>query len=194
MTFLSVRSPEAPGGLRLVFDGDSRLDWSVMALTVPRGQRQPKERSSLDVSSSGRAVGVVPAEDADEVVVAVINRSLEPADGSAFVLRAALLPSYPFVLDAIDLEPSRDGRIDLRWATLSESDVYGWRVLRGGPDGAGFQPLSEALVPAAGDGGIYSLTDDEVERGRTYAYVIEAVTGLGFTSRTQVVYARVPSE
>ena len=66
----------------------------------------------------------------------------------------------------------------LSWTTGSETDNWGFRVLRAeGPDGP-FRPVTEGLVPARGAPGLevaYRFLDTGAEPGRRYWYRLEDV-------------------
>jgi hypothetical protein len=85
-----------------------------------------------------------------------------------------------------------EGGLRLNWSTLVETDMYAWRVLRLGPEDSDYTRLPGGTIPAVGAGTAYSFTDEQALPGRSYSYVIEGVTLLGFSDRTHVIGTRVP--
>jgi len=71
---------------------------------------------------------------------------------------------------------ARDSAVDLEWATASEVDNAGFRILRSDVRLGETVALNESLIPALGSpvsGSSYSFTDSGAVNGKKYRYLIE---------------------
>jgi hypothetical protein len=71
-----------------------------------------------------------------------------------------------------EARPTCEG-VDLAWQTLKEEDTAGFLVYRGA-DGvfANAAPVSENMVMAFGNGGVYGFADGSAKAGRAYTYFL----------------------
>ncbi len=83
--------------------------------------------------------------------------------------------------------------VHLRWSMKSEPRVYGYLVMRATSEKGPFLRLNELIVLAAeggaGDAG-YEFIDADVESGKTYFYLLEAVSTNGSKTRLGDVIRR----
>ena len=83
-----------------------------------------------------------------------------------------------------------DGSVDLNWDTVSASDLDGYNVYRSTSsisDVSGMDPINGSPLPNT------SYTDDGVNNGTTYYYVVTAVDGNGNESSASNEISRTPS-
>ncbi|MDW8440242.1 MAG: hypothetical protein RML96_07195 [Caldilineaceae bacterium] len=90
------------------------------------------------------------------------------------------IPANPvptaILLETYALEESEDAFI-LRWKTLSEFMVWGFRLWRGvTPDRSQALLLTPEGIPASGVGNTYTYVDRDVKQGVTYWYWLETLT------------------
>jgi hypothetical protein len=85
-------------------------------------------------------------------------------------------------------------RLTLTWSTASELDVYGFVVMRADAAMGPFLPLSDELLPGAGNSDLmhhYRFDDTRVELGKTYYYAVDSVSLSGERRRhSPVVWKR----
>ncbi|WP_051010711.1 LpqB family beta-propeller domain-containing protein [Salinibacter ruber] len=84
-----------------------------------------------------------------------------------------------------------DGTVDLGWDAVSAEDLGGYNVYRSTSsisDISGKSPLNESLLPGT------SYTDDGVENGTTYYYVVSAVDTSGNESGSSSEVTASPSD
>ncbi len=71
-----------------------------------------------------------------------------------------------------------DATIEIEWKTESEFDTAGFNIFRSeSPDGE-FTQINPQLIPSQADpasGAAYLFTDENVEAGQTYYYILEDV-------------------
>jgi len=73
----------------------------------------------------------------------------------------------------------------LEWETLSEIDNAGFEIWRFTSEGAGFERITAAMIPAEGNplsGAVYEFADGDVESGRTYWYTLEDMDIYGIST------------
>jgi uncharacterized repeat protein (TIGR01451 family)/fimbrial isopeptide formation D2 family protein len=105
------------------------------------------------------------------------------------------IPANPvptaILLETYTLEESEDAFI-LRWKTLSEFRVWGFRLWRGvTPDVNQATLLTPQGIPASGVGNIYTYIDRGVEPGVTYWYWLETLTVDGGGWMNQALIGRL---
>jgi hypothetical protein len=80
----------------------------------------------------------------------------------------------------------QSGDVVLDWETVSDSNIRGFNVYRGGSDAGPWAKLNDAEIasPTAGSttGNTYTFTDTTAEAGATYWYQLEDVTLSGATA------------
>ena len=86
---------------------------------------------------------------------------------------------------------AREGdRVVINWTTSSETDNWGFKVLRSeSPDGP-FVPVTTSLIPARGAPGLimsYTYTDNQAAPGRQYYYRLEDVDTRGLVTAQRIV-------
>jgi hypothetical protein len=98
----------------------------------------------------------------------------------------------------VDLESfnavANDGMVNLQWTTAAEIGNAGFNVHRSLGDFSDRLLLSEQLMASRGDelqGGIYSYTDRNVQRGLTYYYWLEDIDFSGMSTWHGPVSAEV---
>jgi hypothetical protein len=87
-----------------------------------------------------------------------------------------------------------DGAVRLAWTTQSESDNLGFQVYRSDEASAGYEKLTDELIPAAGNSQTvrdYSYLDDTVEGGMTYYYKLADVSVDGLETLHGPIEVRV---
>lgn len=83
------------------------------------------------------------------------------------------------------------------WRTSSESDNWGFRVLRSESPTGPFTPVSHTLIPARGGPGLdmtYTYVDRDAEVGKRYYYRLEDVSSKGIVTTHSVVPLTVPGK
>lgn len=105
------------------------------------------------------------------------------------------IPANPvptaILLETYTLEKSDDAFI-LRWKTLSEFRVWGFRLWRGvTPDVNQATLLTPQGIPASGVGNTYTYLDRDVEPGVTYWYWLETLTVDGGGWMNQALIGRL---
>lgn len=74
------------------------------------------------------------------------------------------------------------GRVRIAWKTESQTETYGFNILRAeNPDGP-YKALNAAIIPGEGTSNVptaYCFEDRGPERGKAYYYQIEEVTTTG---------------
>jgi len=74
----------------------------------------------------------------------------------------------------------------VRWATASESDIFGYHVYRGASEEGPFERLTDDPIPGAGntdETNHYEFVDDTIDPHRAYYYYVETVSMGGEQSR-----------
>jgi fibronectin type 3 domain-containing protein len=67
-------------------------------------------------------------------------------------------------------------RVNLNWAPSTSSGVAGYYVYRGPQQGGPYNPINSALDPNT------TYTDNSVQAGQTYYYVVTAINSAGLQS------------
>lgn len=183
------------GGLRLTFEGAFGTRWE--ADLVVADDEGTLHRVALGLAD-GRGEISVPLQGVAEAWLLVRNLgSIDGLEASSSLGRpysytADREPDYPFELGAIDAVEQADGVV-VSWETLSELDVVGYNVLRLREAGGNEQVVNPVWIPALGDPDLattYVFVDQSANPAARYVYRVEAITGRGFTSRSEAVSPR----
>jgi hypothetical protein len=82
-------------------------------------------------------------------------------------------------------------RVILRWTTVNEAALLGFRILRRRDEADEWVPLTQSLLPAqrAGmaQGAAYEFVDENVEPGQTYFYRLEMVMAAGRADAVELI-------
>jgi len=74
------------------------------------------------------------------------------------------------------------GRVRIAWATETQTDTYGFNILKSDtPDGP-YKPVNKAIIPGEGTTNVpssYCFEESGLERGRVYYYQVEEITNAG---------------
>jgi len=85
----------------------------------------------------------------------------------------------------------------INWTTSSETDNWGFRILRSELPKGPFTPITSSLIPARGGPGLsitYSYTDRQAISGKTYYYRLEDVSTQGLVTAHNTVQLNDPRE
>ena len=126
-----------------------------------------------------------------------ITSSLDTATNTICGLSGSTIGTYALTEElptAISLRSFKVARsengVDIRWVTTSETDNWGFRILRSlAPEGP-FKPLNDSLIPALGGPGLdmtYHFQDYSAPTGTTYYYRLQDVDTRGLVSEHSVV-------
>ncbi|MFN8497394.1 MAG: FG-GAP-like repeat-containing protein [Anaerolineae bacterium] len=172
-------APCTLGQLRLAFPnagirvgaaapGDPAGQIMCAAGPAPAGLTTNVDAVTIGVNSAAHAKGAAPDADIRQADgITFITYDFEPLDPTAAQAR---------FLDAAAV----GGRVTLRWETLSEAGLLGFRVWRSANADAGYARVGPALIPAqmAASGAAYEWSDDGVASGQWY-YKVEVVSVAG---------------
>jgi len=176
--YVGVRTEGLEYGVRLSFAGEAGIHWAVDAVGVlPGGGLELVPVSDGD---TGRSVVTLPGSRYHQILLVVHNLDTDPESTGAYSYSAEVEAGFPFRLAGLTAQPAR-GQVLLTWTTLSERDLWGWRVLRSDfPDGP-WAPASPVILPAVGLAAgrasqDYSYLDAQVLGGERYWYRVEGIT------------------
>ncbi|MBI1195771.1 MAG: tandem-95 repeat protein [Gammaproteobacteria bacterium] len=106
----------------------------------------------------------------------------------------ALIEELPTAISLRSFNVARAGDgVDIRWVTTSETDNWGFRILRGPSPEGPFETLNAELIPALGGPGLdmnYHFTDYSAPAGQDYYYRLQDVDIRGLISEHNVVALR----
>lgn len=95
--------------------------------------------------------------------------------------------NYPVPVELAGLSAeSRGTHVVVRWSTQSETNNFGFNVLRSEASTGPFRMLNETVIPGAGTTAVpmsYMFTDRRVTPGVTYYYCVEEISTSGATTR-----------
>ena len=92
----------------------------------------------------------------------------------------------------VQIEPN-----ELRWATASEKDNFGYEVYRGLSKNGPYKKINLDIIEGAGTTDIpqrYHFTDSNIEPGTVYWYYIESISLTGDRRRVTPKYAAEAKE
>ncbi len=94
------------------------------------------------------------------------------------------LPSGPLTDERLkELIPDDSpGLVQIKWATESQEDNYGFNILRSDSAEGPYKAINQGIIPGEGTTNIpkaYCFADRTPERGKTYFYQIEEISGTG---------------
>lgn len=85
--------------------------------------------------------------------------------------------SLPVELQSFKAQ-NREGKIIISWNTESETNTWGYNVLRSREKNEKYEQINSSFIPAAGNSTTqksYSFVDDRVENGVTYFYKLQQI-------------------
>lgn len=167
---------EREGGVRLSFEGEVGIDWAVDAVGVMSDGSL--EHIPFRLSRGIRGELVVPAQRYETVLLVVQNLDPDAASSGGYSWEAAHEPGYPYRLESLRAEAGR-GQVVLHWSTVSESELFGWRVMSAASPEGPWSQATTILLPAVGvEEGIqsYSWVDGSTVGGVRRWYRVEGVT------------------
>jgi len=105
---------------------------------------------------------------------------------------AALVPCSPLPTGKLtDQQLSRlvpeksPGRVRIAWATETQTDTYGFNILRSDSPDDPYKPVNKTIIPGEGTTNVpsnYCFEESGLERGRVYYYQVEEITNAGARS------------
>ena len=137
--------------------------------------RAPLDLAEVEAAMDWTSAGYQALDAADQ---------FQPLVGVAVndVVAALDISCGPEVATAIDLvsftATGAISRVDLEWATATESDNAGFHVWRADFETGVYARITSVLIPSTGspaEGASYAYSDSAVKGGRTYWYKLEAV-------------------
>ncbi|HIE28917.1 TPA: hypothetical protein EYP66_16710 [Candidatus Poribacteria bacterium] len=99
--------------------------------------------------------------------------------------------SLPVTLSSFTAKIGSD-EIILKWNTEAEMANLGWNIFRSEKRNGKYVKINSALIKGAGDSAIsksYEYIDDNISKGATYFYYLQAIDFNGKTTRSKIIVA-----
>jgi hypothetical protein len=194
VNYVGVRTEGLEAGVRLSFAGEAGIHWAVDAVGILPGGGL--ELVPMSDGESGRSVVTLPGSRYDQILLVVHNLDTDPASTGTYSYSADMEEDFPFRLAGLTAEPAR-GQVLLTWTTLTERDLWGWRVLRSRSPQGPWAAASPVILPAVGvamgrGSQDYSYLDSQVIGGERYWYKVEGITIHGVPVAGSLVSAAPP--
>jgi hypothetical protein len=191
--YVGIRTAGLEGGVQITFTGEEGIHWALDAV----GERPGGgfEHVPVDLVGGTRGALTLPASRYDRILLIVHNLEFDPEATGAYSYAVDTASDYPYRLEGLTAHTG-PGQVLLTWSTISEQDLWGWRVLRSFTPEGPWEPAGPVMVPAVGYGARggaqgYSFLDTSAVGGLRYFYRLEGVTVHGVPVASSMVSAAV---